>query len=269
MKIFNKIYLGLGSIILLMSFSLSAQHGHNDDTTFTPAYILITTMHWNNISETGIDTWKSVEKEYFDKVTNKNKHILGAGVYTHMISPDDSEVLFVTVYSSLTGIEKAEEESYKLIDKAWPDEVERTAYFEKQSGFYTDVHSDEIVTSLPFQKDLVTDSKKPLIYYVRKNKAGNNGSGYREFFDNIIMKNEYIKGYYTHKHRFGPNSREATEVAIFDNFSDFEAAFIENDRLVNEYWSDKDMQEEFFKGFRKIFSGHGDFIYQNVPDLAK
>ena len=267
MKVFNKMSLGL--IVLFLSANLNAQHGYEADEDFSPAYILLTTMHWNADYVIDFDEWKQTEQEYFDKVTSKNKHILGAGVYTHMITPDDSEVIFSTVYSSLAGMEKAEEESYKLIDKAWPNEEEREAYFEKQSSFYTGVHSDEIVTSLPFQKDLVSNSTAPLVYWVRKNKTGNAGSGYKEFFDNIIMKNEYVKGYYTHKHRFGPNSTDATEIAVFENLADFEAAFIENDRLVNEYWSDKNEQEVFFKEFGKIFSGHGDFIYQNVPDLSK
>lgn len=267
MKKYFKIIQSL--FILVFFINSNAQHTTEVYEDFSPAYILISTFHLTANPELDMEEWKKVEQEYFDKVTNKNKYILGAGVHTHVITPDDSEVIFYTVYNSLADLEKAEDLSSELINEGWPTEQERTAYFNKQDSFYTGIHSDEIATSLPYQKDLVTESDKPLIYYVRKNKSGNGGSGYDEFFDNIIMKNIYIRGFYTFKHRYGANSTDATEIAVFENFADYEAAFIENDRLVHEYWSDETERKKFFKEFRKIFSGHGDFIYQNIPSLAK
>lgn len=269
MKILDKLIYGFGICILIFSTPANAQHSTEDYEDFSPAFILISTFHFTADPDIDLEEWKRVEQEYFDHVTNKNEYILGAGVHTHVITPDDSEVVFYTVYNSLSDLEKAEELSIELIHKAWPEEDERIAYFEKQRSFYTGIHSDEIVTSLPYQKDLITETKKPLIYYVRKNKTGSGGSGYEEFFENIIMKNVYIKGFYTHKHRYGGNSNDATEIAVFENLGDYEDAFIENDRLVNEYWPDETERKEFFREFGKIFSGHGDFIYQNIPSLAK
>lgn len=262
-------FLGLFFVLFFFLISINAQHSNETYEGFSSNYLLITTMHWNSGFDIDFDEWKSVEQEYFDKVIDKNEYILGASVYRHMVSPDDSEVIFITVYDSLASLEKAIDVSNDLIETAWPNEDEREAFFNKQKSYYTGVHSDEIATSLPFQKDLITDSEDPLVIYVRKNDVGNGGGGYQEYFDNIIMKNFYIKGYYTYKHRFGANSTDATEIAIFESLADFEAAFVESDRLFHEYWNNEEERKSFLKEFRKIFSGHGDSLYHNIPGLAK
>jgi len=65
------------------------------------------------------------------------------------------------------------------------------------------MHSDEIYVSGPFTKSLKTDSKEPLLFYVKKNVLGNGGDGFKEYFEGVTMKNSFIKGYYTHRHRWG------------------------------------------------------------------
>ena len=267
MNLFKERFLGL--CLLMFAIVVNGQDHQSVDVyeDFSPAYLLITTMHWN--PDINFEAWKKVEQKYFDEITDKNKFILGASVYRHLISPDDSEVIFVTKYNSLGDIEKAVDKTNDLIEKVWSNEEERADFLEKQDGFYTGIHSDEIATSLPYQKDLVTYSKEPLIIYMRRNTVSGEGSGYKEYFDNIIMKNFYIKGYYTHKHRFGSNSMEAVEVAVFENLADFEDAFVENDRLVKEYWEDEVGRKAFFEEFKKIFSGHGDYLYKNIPSLSK
>ncbi len=42
-----------------------------------------------------MDTWKAVEKEYLDKVTMKNEHLVGASMLLHKLTPDNSELLYV------------------------------------------------------------------------------------------------------------------------------------------------------------------------------
>lgn len=267
MNLFKERFFGL--YFLMFAMIVNAQEHKSTDVyeDFSPAYLLITTMHWN--PDINFEEWKKVEQKYFEEITAENKYILGASVYRHMISPDDSEVIFVTKYNSLKAIEDAVDKTNDLIEKAWPDEQERMTFLEKQRGFYTGIHSDEIATSLPYQKDLATYSTDPLIVYIRKSIVSGEGSGYKEYFENIIMNNFYIKGYYTHKHRYGSNSMEATEVAVFENLADFEDAFVENDRLVNEYWQNEETRKAFFKEFKKMFLGHGDSLYQNIPSLSK
>ena len=104
---------------------------------------------------------------------------------------------------------------------------------------------------------------------MRKNQVGNGGSGYGEYFDNVIVKNKYIKGYFTMKHFFGPDSSDAYEIGIYENLADIENAIEENKNLANEHWADEDERKAFFKELGKVFNGHGDYIYKTVPVLAK
>lgn len=254
--------------ILVCSVNTFAQEETNDEE-FSPAIIVVSTFHWNPDPNKDFSDWKKTEQEYYDKVTNKNDLILGAGVYTHLITPDDSELLFVTVFNSWEAVEKSKEITLDLIEEGWEDEGERASFFKKQNSYYTGEHTNEIVTSLPYHKNLETDSKEPLIYYIRRNKIGKGGKGYQEFFDNVIMKNNYIKGYSTHRQLYGATNRAAVEIAVFESFADFDKSTDENIKLAKEHWPDEEERKAFFKEFRKIFSSHGDFIYQNVPELAK
>lgn len=263
MKTIEKLLLG----ILLITFSFASIAQEKEE--YKPVYLAVTTGHWSSDPDTDYTDWLKTEQEYFNKVTMKNDLIIGSGYYTHYFTPDNSEVLFVSVYANWEDIEKATDVTNNLINEGWPDEAARKAFFEKQSSYYSPKHSDEIYASMNFTKQLKSDSKEPLIYYVKKNQLGEGGKGFKEYFENITMKNSYLKGYYTHRHRWGANSRDAMEVFVFDKFADIENSFNETTKLVEAYWPDKDKRKEFFKSYNKIFSGHGDYIYQNVPELAK
>ena len=66
-----------------------------------------------------------------------------------------------------------------------------------------------------------------------------------------------------------PSCREL-RVSTFDlDFGRGEKSAEETKRLVNEHWPDEEKRKEFFKGYSKIFDGHGDYLYTNVPELAK
>lgn len=265
MKLIKNVFFG----ILVFSFMFTTKSVGQSTEEFKPVFLTITTGHWSNNPNADPSDWLKTEKEYFDKVTKKNDLIIGSGYYTHYFTPDNSEVLFVSVYATWEDIEKANDVTNKLIMEGWPDEAKRKAFFEKQSSYYSPMHSDEIYASLSFTKPLKSDSKEPLIYYVKKNVAGSGGSGFKEYFENVTMKDSFVKGYYTHRHRYGSNSRDAVEVFVFDKLSDIESSFKETDKLVKAHWPDEAKRKEFFKGYNKIFDGHGDYIYQNVPELAK
>lgn len=260
----------LGMLVLAFLFIANSFGQEASKEEFKSVFITVTTGHWSDNPDVDGSDWLKTEKEYFDKVTMKNDLIIGSGYYTHYFTPDNSEILFVSVFANWEDIEKANDVTAKLVEEGWPNEEERKTFFEKQSSYYSPNHSDEIYASLRFTKPLKSDSKEPLIYYVKKNQSGNGGgSGFNEYFENVTMKNSYVKGYYTHRHRWGANSRDAMEVYVFDKFSDIESSFDENIKLVKEHWTDEAKRKEFFKGFNKIFAGHGDYIYQNVPELAK
>ncbi len=266
MKTIEKLLLGILLLIFIQPSDVIAQ----EKEPFKPVYLTVTTAHRSSDANVDFTDWLKTEQEYFDKVTSKNELIIGAGYYFHYFTADDSEVKIVNVYKTWNDINEAGDIDNKLIMEGWPNEDERKAYFKKRSSYYSPVHSDEIYQSFPSTKELKTESKKPLIYYVKSNNRGNgDGSGFKEHFENVTMKNSFIKGYYTHGHMWGANSLEANEVFVLDSFGDIEKMFDENSKLIMAHWPDEAKRNEFFKGFSKIFSGHGDYIYQNVPELAK
>lgn len=270
MKSIKRLLLMMLLLTFIVPNQVEAQEKkENEKEEFQAVYITVTTAHRSSDPDVNFSDWLKTEKEYFDKVTMKNDLIIGSGFYFHYFTPDDSEINLVSVYKSWNDIEEANEVTTKLIEEAWPDEEERKAFFKKQSKYYSNMHSDEIYSSLPFKIDLIGESKEPLIFYVRVNKLGEGGDGFKEYFENITKKNSYIKGYWTHRHKWGADSRDAIEVFALENFSDLEKMFDENSKLIKEYWPDEEKRKEFFKEYNKIFSGHGDFILTNVPELSK
>tara|TARA_R110001583_G_scaffold122337_1_gene273618 strand:- start:513 stop:1319 length:807 start_codon:yes stop_codon:yes gene_type:complete len=268
MKIIKKLLLGLLVFIFMFTSKIIAQDEVKKEE-FKPVYLAIATGHWSSDSDVDFSDWLETEKEYFEKVTMKNDLIIGSGYYIHYFTPDNSEILFASVYKNWEDMEKANDVTTKLIEEGWQNKEERDAFFKKQSSYYSPMHSDEIYTSLSFTKPLKTDSKEPLLFYVKKNILGEGGAGFKEYFENVTMKNSFIKGYYSHRHSWGSNSRDAIEVFVFDNFTDIEKSFKENIKLSDEHWPDEAKRKEFFKEYGKIFAGHGDYIYHNVPELAK
>lgn len=269
MKKFNNLLMGL-LVCAFMSTTTTFAQEEKAEEELKPVYISVTTMHWSADSDVDFTDWEKTEQEYFDKVTSKNDLIIGSGYYTHYFTPDNSEILAVSVYKSWEDMEKAGEITGKLVEAGWPDEDARKAFFDKQGSYYGAGHSDEIYTSFPrIRKEVKTESTEPLLYYVRKNTVGEGGKGYMEYFNNITMKNKYIKGFFAHGHRWGADARDRMEVGVYDNLGDIEKAFDETERLVNAHWPDEEKRKAFFKEYSKIFSGHGDYIYTNVPSLSK
>jgi hypothetical protein len=267
MKTIQKLLLGMLLLAFLLPMGAIAQEASNEE--FKPVYLTVTKGHWSDDPNVDGSDWLKTEQEYFEKVTKKNDLIIGSGFYTHYFTPDNSEILFVSVYASWEDIEKSNEVTSKLIEEGWPNEEERNAFFQKQSSYYSSRHSDEIYMSMKFEKPVKTDSMEPLIFYVRSNETGTGGKGFNEYFENVTMKNQYIKGYYTHRHLWGANSKEADEVFVVENLCDIEKMFDENQKLVMEHWPDAEKRKAFFADYNKIFSSHGDYIYQNVPELNK
>lgn len=258
-----------GIFVFLFLFTSKAIGQQTQNAEFKPVFVTITTLHRSSDPNVDFTDWKKTEQEYYDKVTAKNDLIIGSGYYLHYFTPDDSEILAVSVYNFWEDIEKANDVTAKLIEAGWPDEAKRTAFFDKQNSYYAPKHSDEIYASMNFNKPIKTDSKEPLIYYVKTNKMGTEGSGYKEYFENVTMKNQFIKGFHSMRHRWGSNSQDALEVFILDSFGDIEKSFDENTKLEDAHWTDKAKGDEFFKKYTKLFAGHSDAIYRNIPSLEK
>jgi GrpB-like predicted nucleotidyltransferase (UPF0157 family) len=261
-------FLALGMLILtfLLSVNIQAQEVPK------PVYITITTMY-RNLNADRTD-WKKTEQEYFDKVTSKNELIIGSEILTHFYTANSSEVLHVSVYKTWEDIEKAGDITDELVKKGWPDEAARKAFFDKQRSYYSTKHSDEIYTSQPAVggKELKTNSKEPMIVYVRKSQLSMNGQGkgLKEYNEKVTLKNPYIKAYYPHRHAWGADSRDFNEAFLFDSMADFEKSNDKDDELVKAAWPDEKARKAFFDEMNKAFTGlHGDYIYHNEPTMKK
>lgn len=244
-----------------------------------PMYLTVTTIHWNPDYENfSMDDWKALEKEYFDKVTMKNELITYSSVMLHYFTADNSEILMVNGYSSWENILKAQERSDSLGKAAWPDEAARTAFFKKQSAYYTNEHSDEIYSTLEGAKVMTEKPKEPMVYYVRKSHLAFPEDGtteeiqglMKEYKENVIDKNQYIKGYYPSRHAWGSDGRDFIEAFVVKSLGDLALSMEENQKLIKAHWPDEKKAVEFFDKMDKYLTGwHGDYIYRHVPELSK
>ncbi len=253
----------------LLPAPLSAQN--------TPKLMVVTRVHFDMNAGNTFDQWKAVEKEYFEKVTLKNDLIIGSNVLVHFYTDDNSEILFVSSYGSWEDIEKANAKSDELAKAAWPDSVQREAYFKKQGSFYTSMHSDEIRSILPDAKIAAADTT-PLVYNILTRHLAFPADGkqsefrelMKEYNENVTQKNPLLKGYYPSRHAWGADSRELIEAFVYKSLADMEKANDNIEALVKAHWPDEKKRKEFFDKLGKYFvRWHGDALYKNVPELRK
>lgn len=242
-------------------------------------YITVTTMHLDFSDEgNNYESWKAAEKEYREKVINKNELIKASSVYTHLYTPDSREVVMVQMYDNWGDIEKAQDRSNELIKEAWPDKSGSDAFFKKLNSHYSEWHSDEIYRMMPGTKLLAQPAQKDMVLYVRINYMTypEDGSeeefmeGFNWFIENMVNKNEIAKAYYPHIHAWGADRREMVDAWLYDSMADVEKAGDRMDELWETAFSDDAEREAFGKKMGKYFKGHHkDLLYNYVHDLSK
>ncbi len=267
----RKIRLGMLAICLLMTIP-QLSRAQNE-----PMIAVVQTKHFKPTDHFSFADWRAAEKEYFDKVTAKNDLVKAANLLVHYYTPDNSEVLFFTLYDSWDDVEKASTRDGELIKAAWPDSVKRRTAMQKLSDNYTSQHSDEIMSTIPQIHIKPTDSAAH-IYYVRRShlsfpKDGKNEEivgGMNEYTDNVIAKNDLVRGYYIYRHLYGADSRDLAEVFIYNSLADLEKAASANTELAKKYWPDeKKMEEAGAKVNRYFEPWHGDAIYRSLSGFQK
>jgi len=275
MKTTNQFFTAMAALLLLFSTTrISAQEAQKE-----PQFISVTIMHWNMDYENfDMDTWKSVEKEYLDKVTAKNEHVMSSSFYTHNLTPDNTEIVYVRAYGSWMDIEKASKKDSELEKEAWPDEVARKAFQKKQKSYYSNEHSDEIYSVLSSLVKPLVDRSKDMVCYVRKTHLAfpQDVEGdelqklYTENVENLIKNNPLIKGYYPHRHAWGTDGTEMMEAFYLDSLADLEKMFDGLPELSQKAWPDETVRKERNKTLSKYFTGvHGDYVYSLVGGLSK
>ncbi len=273
MKTNNRIFMALTSALLLFSTTAFSQ----DAEAKTAKYYTVTTMHFN-MDNNSDAKWEDVEKEYLNKVTMKNEYVMGAGFYTHLYTSNSTDVKYVQVYASWEDIDKAGARNGELEKAAWPDETARTAFLKKQGDFYRAKHSDEIYSVLPGSKPLAESLTGDMILYVRTSHYaypedapdGEFVKLRKEYIENVINKNEIIKGYYPHRHFWGQNSTDFVEAFFVDSMDALNKMGDRNGELIGAHWTDADARKGYFQKLNKYFTGvHGDEVYTAIAGLRK
>ena len=274
MKTTNPLISVLVTLLLLFNATIIfAQNGAE-----TPKFITVTTLHWNmHLEDFDIDKWKAVEKEFLDKVTMKNEHIIGASFYLHRFTADNTEVVHVQSYSSWEGIEKAAERSQELVKEGWENENERASFFKKRDAYYSKEHSDEIYATVSGAKNMAEEPTKNMICYVRKSHFSIPENGWWESFDKLrsenkqlIEKNEYLKAYYPSVHAWGSDRTDFIEAFYLNSLADLDKMFDRFDELNKEAYPDEKVRKERGKKVGRYFTGlHSDYIYTYMVGLSK
>jgi hypothetical protein len=269
-------FIALAFMLVLMSNSISI---FAQDAPVRPAYVVVTTLHWNMDYE-GFDMaeWEAIEKEFLDKVTMKNELIMSASVYLHHYTADNTELLSVATYASWEDIDKAGDRNAELEKAAWPDENARKEFFKKRNAYYAAEHSDEIYAPLAGAKLLTGKPTKDYVMYVRKSHFAYPDDGSMEEFntlrmegiEKVVNKNEYIKAYFPNTHAWGADRTEFVEAFYYDSMADIEKGQTRGNELAKAAWPDENARVARGKKWGKYFTGvHGDYIYTLVSKLSK
>lgn len=271
MKTINRFFMVIAVMLLLINASTFAQDQER------PAYVVVTKMHWNTDNKDfKMDEWKAMEKEIADKVTRKNEYIMSSGYYMHNMTPDNTELLYVTTYPSWDAIDKAAARNQELAEAAWPDKAKRDDFYKKRNANYADMHSDEIYATMPGAKDFKNPPTKDMIVYLRVSHFAFPEDGTQKEFDelndkyvkNVLHKNEFIKAYYPNAHAYGSDRTEFLEAYYLDSFSDIDKMFEKNTELFNAQWKDEAARKSYGEKIGKYFTGtHGDYIYTYVSGI--
>lgn len=276
MKQIQRILLGVLLVSLFLPTSLFAQDSESPQPK--PTILIVTTFHWNQDYEDGSQKeWIALADEYFEKVTQKNEYIMGANFLTHYFTADNSEALNISSYENWAAIEKANDRTSELIQEAWSDSVERKAFFQKFGAYFTGEHSDEMYRILDGAKYPTERSTESMIYYVRVSHLafpkdapkGEFKALHNEYLENVVYKNKNYQAYFIHRHLWGADSREFTEVFMVNSLADIEAAFEENEKLSEAAWNEEE-GKEYWDKYKKYWTGfHADYIYRSIPSLNK
>lgn len=273
MKTTNNFFAVIVLLLLLNASYVFSQ----DDAQQRPQYVVVTTLHWN-MDYDGDDDWETVEKEYLDKVTMKNEHVLMAGFFVHRWTADNTELKYIQLFKDWNAIDAAAERNTELEKVAWPDEKTREAFFKKQGDFYSVHHSDEIYYTMPNAKLMSEKATKDMIFYYQTTHFAFPKDGsteelvalQKEYADNVIMKNTTIKGYYPHRHAWGADRTEFMRGFMLDSMDDLENLNETNAELFNAHWTDEASRKAFGEKISKYFTGvHSDEIYTAIANLSK
>ncbi len=264
--------------ILFAPFAASQLNAQDD---MRPAFVTLTTTHWNmdpNLPDDDGAEWEALEKEYLEKVTKKNEHVMGTAFLTHFYTADNSEVINVATYKTWNDIEAAQDRNDELEKAAWPDEAKRKAFHAKLDKYYENRHADEIYATQDGAKLSASRMDSSMVIYMQKTYLAFPEDGTNEEFEqlrmeynrNVIQKNPHIVAYYPMRHAWGADNREFINVYVVKSFCEVGEMNSAIGGLVEAAWPDEAKRKEFMKKYNRYYTGvHGDYIYTSNPDVSK
>jgi hypothetical protein len=87
-------------------------------------------------------------KEFSEKISFKNDKVISERVLHHISGADLRDVIIISEYDTWNDIDAASDMQNELINKTWPKEEDRNAFF-KSWNKYVVTHSDEIYQEYP------------------------------------------------------------------------------------------------------------------------
>jgi hypothetical protein len=111
-------------------------------------YYTVTTWKISVPADGSNSEFNEILKEWCDNVVSKNDKILSQKVLRHQSGGDSRDLVVIIEYASWNDIDAAGDEQSRLVQEAWPNEDERSAWF-ANFGKYTVKHSDEILQGKP------------------------------------------------------------------------------------------------------------------------
>ena len=92
----------------------------------------------------------------------------------------------------------------------------------------------------------------------------------KEYFDKVVMKNEFIIGSNVVSHYFTADNTEIVFVSLYENWEAIEKAWARTQELTKQAWPDEKARTAFFDKRRSYYDNlHSDEIYVTVPGVKK
>ncbi len=87
----------------------------------------------------------------------------------------------------------------------------------------------------------------------------------KEYFEKVIMKNEYITGHSMYLHNMTADNTEFLTVNTFASWGDMDKFGKRSDELAKEAWPDEAKRKAFFKNLSSYYANeHSDEIYEPI-----
>ena len=91
----------------------------------------------------------SLLTEWIEAVLKKNDKIISSTNLRHFYGSDSRDWIVINEFASFADIAEALKVSQELGKKRWPDDKERSKFFQKPGKYFLPSHSDEIYNALP------------------------------------------------------------------------------------------------------------------------